>query len=939
MNVNKDRFVDLVLRKAMCFQLFGISLNIALCAMMLETTAIGQVRVQTIRPFGFPGLFGRYPNSSLLEASDGMLYGSTSEGLYTDDSTIFRYVPNGSDYRVIYHFRGGVNVKGTLAEGADGSLYGTASGGVNGGGLVFKLNKDGSGLTTLYAFSGSSVYSTNGVNPEHGVIYGTDGFLYGTTRGGGIYQKGVVFKLNTTGGSVQVLYHFRGGANNDGEIPRAGLTEGTDGVLYGTTSFGGRNFANGGTVFRINKDGTGYAILRTLGNSGTDGSLPLARVIEASDGFLYGTTWQGVTNRFGTIFRISRTGGDYSIVHYFSSSPGDGQNPAAPVVEASDGTLLGTATAGGPSTNGVVFKLNKDGSGYHVLHSFPSGGASGRYPMGAPLLLGDRLYGTTRWGGARDMGTIYASKLDGTEFSIRYNFTGDGGDGRYAHGRLMRATDGWLYGTTSGGGASNAGTIFRIGMDGAGYAILHHFLGGSSGEGKILNGLVEGPDGQLYGTSKNGGTNLVFAGTDWNAGMIFKISKDGTDFALLHQFEPSTHGYWPHDLIVGSDGALYGATLGNTVFRLNRDGTGFFVLKRCSGLDGAVPSGGLLEASDGRLYGVAAEGGARNRGVIYRIDQGGSAFAVLRHFAGGTNDGARPVAALIEGSDGALYGGTAEGGTWRGTVFRINKDGSGYAVLHHFLGWPSDGYSPHGGLVEAVDGLLYGVAWSANSSSVLFRLRKDGTGHSIFGDVWGTFADAPLLHGPDHALYGARGVRGSFGLGDVFKVAIAPVLQRPPQSTNVPKGTDVTFNVEALGTEPMTYQWHRSNTNLPATIGTTLAMPNVMRADAGKYSVSVSNAAGVTTSTQALLRVFSAQQFASPVISAGGQLQLVFGDADGEPLASSDIESLEVQATSQVPSSNWITLTNALILTNGRLRIVDTLQATPPSRFYRAVEK
>jgi uncharacterized repeat protein (TIGR03803 family) len=205
------------------------------------------------------------------------------------------------------------------------------------------------------------------------------------------------------------------------------VVEGSDGALYGTTFSSGPN--GGGTVFKVNKDGSGFRILHSFSVSSGDGRYPTATVVEGSDGALYGTTHSGGTNDAGTVFKLSKDGSDYAVVHHFTRGPGDGWVPEAPLVEGSDGALYGTTTYGGitnpsPDGFGTVFKLNKDGSAYTVLYSF---------------------------GG----------------------FTSDGGPSG-----LVEGSDGALYGTTVYGGYDSVGgTVFRLNKDGSGYLMLHSFGG------------------------------------------------------------------------------------------------------------------------------------------------------------------------------------------------------------------------------------------------------------------------------------------------------------------------------------------------------------------------------------------------------------------------------------------------------------------------------
>jgi uncharacterized repeat protein (TIGR03803 family) len=226
---------------------------------------------------------------------------------------------------------------------------------------VFKLSTNGVG-TNLYSFSGDSVGDS--VFPN-ALVQGSDGNFYGTTYNGGTnrgYGNGTVFKISATGAPTS-LYSFTGG--NDGADPYAGLVQGGDGTLYGTTTHGGTN-GGYGTVFKISTNGALTSLYSFTG--GNDGANPVAGLVQGGDGTLYGTTtygYYGVTSGNGTVFAINANGTDFTTLHRFSTSStnssgvytnSDGANPQAALI-LSGNTLYGTASAGGSSGDGTVFSL------------------------------------------------------------------------------------------------------------------------------------------------------------------------------------------------------------------------------------------------------------------------------------------------------------------------------------------------------------------------------------------------------------------------------------------------------------------------------------------------------------------------------------------------------------------------------------------------------
>jgi uncharacterized repeat protein (TIGR03803 family) len=355
----------------------------------------------------------------------------------------------------------------------------------------------------LHPFSGGS----DGATPHAGLIEPGAGNFYGTTAGGGANGFGTVFRISLAVGG-RVLHSFAGGS--DGATPCAGLIESSDGNFYGTTRAGGAN--NSGTVFRITPADTETVLYSFAG--GSDGVTPYAGLIEGSDGSFYGTTSAGGANNSGTVFRITPTGVE-TVLHSFGSDS-DGATPYAGLIKGSDGNFYGTSVEGGANGAGTVFRITPAGV-ETVLYSF-AGGSDGIGPR-AGLIEGSdgNFYGTTELGGLHNLGTgrnrgaVFRITPDGME-TVLYSFAG-GTDGSEPLAGLVEGSDGNLYGTTSAGGAHNGGTVFRITPAGV-ETVLYSFAGGMDGS-QPLAGLIEGSDGNFYGTTSAGGTN--------NIGTVFRL--------------------------------------------------------------------------------------------------------------------------------------------------------------------------------------------------------------------------------------------------------------------------------------------------------------------------------------------------------------------------------------------------------------------------------
>jgi uncharacterized repeat protein (TIGR03803 family) len=352
----------------------------------------------------------------------------------------------------------------------------------------------------------------------------------------------------------------------------------------------------------------------------------------------------------------------------FETNHNAGVQPAVPVIEGADGGLYGTTFCGGSADAGTIFKLDKQGRNHTNLHSFTGFPGDGKWPR-APLLQAGNglLYGTTQFGGSADLGTIFRVNPDGSGYLVIWNFTWS--EGGYPYGGLIEGKDGFLYGTAESGGTEGKGTVFQVDMAGTNCMRLLSF--GSTGNGAYPHaGLTEGSDGILYGTTSIGGT--------YGGGTVFKLNKDGTGYGVLKHFKNEEGFGLEAALLEGDDNALYGTTFnggtnsGGTVFKVNKDGNGFAVIKHFDTVDGAFPVASLLKGSDGLLYGTTLIGGNGGAGVVFGLRQDGNNFEILRHFTGRHGDGAAPRASVIQAKDGTLYGTTAEGGDLNlGTVFAL----------------------------------------------------------------------------------------------------------------------------------------------------------------------------------------------------------------------------------------------------------------------------
>ncbi len=629
---------------------------------------------------------------------------------------------------------------------------------------------------------------TSAVHPRSPVIEGSDGLLYGTTTMGGSAAHGAVFRMKKDGTEFAVLKGFEG---SDGSSPLAALMEGSDGSLYGTTAYGG--WGDAGTVFKLNKDGTGYQVIKhftpfygvpTRGET-QDGAVPLAALIEGTDGSLYGTTSEKGEGGRGTVFKLNEDGSGYQILVHFkyrngSSVPNDGERPAAPLLEGSDGALYGTTQSGGVGGRGTIFKLNKDGTGYRTLKSLSSDGAEGSGPCEALLEGSDGALFGGAW--SRSSSVMFRLNKDGTGYTVLKRWSPE--EPRPAWGPLLKANDGGFFGATLRGtnGMQQWGALFWVNSDGSGFKVLTSVsLEGYPGQVEYGVWLAQGIDGELYGTTSYGGNA--------DRGTVLSVNQDGSGFRVLRELSLNTaDGRGPYaGVIEGRDGALYGTTRhggsanSGTVYGIDKNGSNYRLLWSFqNGRDGSNPTAPLLEASDGLLYGTAKNGGFGDNGTLFRINKHGTAFEVVKLFLGVGGEGAHPTAAAIEGRDGALYGTTQDGGSGQnGTVYKVNKDGTGFQTLVSFPPLKNlVATPPKPGVIEASDGALYGTfsfapIWQGDSG-VVFKVNKDGTGYQKLATLaiptdWGFGVAHGLLEGSDGQLYGTVDP-GGWQVGAMFRL-------------------------------------------------------------------------------------------------------------------------------------------------------------------------
>ncbi len=676
---------------------------------------------------------------------------------------------------------------------------------------VTALTKAGVTLETLYLFNTNAF----GVNPYAGLLQANDGNFYGTASRGGSLEDGTIFRF-ATNGVISLVHAFTGGS--DGWVPESELIQGTNGLLYGTTSGGGS--LDGGTAFKMTTNGvtTSYAL-----NPASSGEQPAAGLVQGADGNFYGTVSYGGIYGDGTVFRLTASG-VLSTLHSFRGV--DGSSPYGSLVQASNGDFYGTTLVGGLNDgSGTLFKITPSGA-LTTLFSFAT--TNGGFP-GAGLTL-DRegnFYGTTGIGGTSNVGTVFKLAADGT-FTSLYSFTG-GDDGGYPYGGLLLASDGNLYGTTGYLGAYGNGTVFRVSPDGD-LLTLAQFDGYQGANPRST--LVQGTDGKLYGTTQYGGVGFNSFAPESGYGVIYRLNIDSP---LQITRQPRSVSAFDGDT-VSFDVAVFGSL--PVSYQWQEDGTNLYDGANVSGSSSSVLTLDNVTFADMAPYSVVVSNvyGAITSGVAalqiqvappaivsgpvsqtvlagttvsLEVEATGDAPLFYQWQENGTNlaDGGNlsgtATPTLTVASATVANAGTysvvvsnalnsvSSGGAVL-TVLPLTVPGASLAILHLFNA-DSNSYNPYAGVVQAADGNFYGTSLNGGSQDygAIFKLSPAGALsvlRSFTNGPDGATPFAGLIQASDGNLYGASFQGVSSFYGTIFRLRTSGVFSPLYSFGGIPDG-------------------------------------------------------------------------------------------------------------------------------------------------------
>jgi uncharacterized repeat protein (TIGR03803 family) len=793
---------------------------------------------------------------------------------------------------------------------ANGVFYGsTFQGGANDQGSLFSFNTNGSVFSTIYNFTGDT---NNGGSPNNVLVAGST--IYGTLQNGGTNYMGTIYAVGTNGLGFTPLYSF--GRAPDGEEPQGGLIL-SGSTLYGTTYVGGAA-TNGGTVFKINTDGTGYSILHSFTN--LDGVQPQGALVLGGT-ILYGITHYGGTNGNGTIFAVDTSGNSFAVLHSFTNAP-DPYYPASGLV-LDAGILYGTSISGGANTNGAIYAINTNGSGFRVLHSFSAttGNTDGKVSQTTLSVSGSYLYGAATSGGANGGGTLFLINTNGNGFTVLTSFMNTNASGWDPLSGPIRVGNS-LWGTTYNGNASVFGTLYQLPLPAITSQPQNLTVTNTSPATFTVSVADDSPVTYQWYLNTNNllsgqTTNILTLASATNSGAYTVVVSDNfgsvtSSPAVLTVITPGskpviTQNPQNDTVLSGNTASFTNAASGpGTLFYQWYYNTNTLL----SGQTGAILVLPSVSPTQQGYYTVVVTnlyGNATSTPAFLTV-LAGSAPSITQQPQNYTvtNGQTATFTNVASGTGQLIY-------QW---YFNTNTPVSGGTGA--ILVLPSVSPTQQGYYTVVVTN-LYGRATSApalltvitpsgptitqqpqnytvtNGQTATFTNVASGTGQLFYQWYFNTNTPVSGATGAILTISPATTNNGGYytvivtnlygsatsvpALLTVIATLSPPLITQQPQDYTVTNGYNATFTNVASGTGPLSYQWY-FNTNTPVVGGTNaiLLITFATTNQVGSYRVIVTNVAGSATSSPASLAVISTR----PIIFVQPQSQTV---TNGQPFS------------------------------------------------------
>lgn len=561
----------------------------------------------------FDGSNGRSPNGKLTEANNGLLYGLTYQGGSNNEGVLFTFDPSNGTYTKKIDLDGTINGRnpfGSLMQASDGKLYGMCyQGGNSNFGILFEYNTVNDSLKIRMHFDGSN----SGANPYGDLYEYGNGILYGLTFLGGSINAGVAFTYDINNNSYTKIADMLGTSN--GRNPYGNFIAGNNGNLYALTYSGGTS--NAGVILEYDPINDTLINKLNLGASGNQARNPFGSFYAATNGLFYAISYRGGLIQNGILFSYDYSNNVFNKEIEFNNAP-NGSNSFGSLFQASNYKLYGMTYSGGTSNLGVLFEFDAETNTYTKKVDF-DGINKGRLPYSSLIEYNGLLYGLTFSGGVNNAGVLFTFDPSNSNYTKVIDLDGT------LHGSnpltgLTLADNGLMYGMTSFGGLHDYGCIFSFNPSNSTISKIIDFDDSTNGSSPYGN-LIQINNGNLFGMTFQGGSNgygILFSYNPSNSVFTKHIEFDGiTNGAnpVGSLTEASNGNLYGMTQNGGND------NLG-LIFEYDPIADIYTVISSFDSVNGAKPSSKLMQTKSGKMYGMTQYGGSNNTGIVFEFDPG-----------------------------------------------------------------------------------------------------------------------------------------------------------------------------------------------------------------------------------------------------------------------------------------------------------------------------